>query len=444
VVVVLLAILGGGGFRVPLVYRALTDRPELGIDRVVLYDTDPGRLPVIAAVLAGTRGGPAVTVTSDLDEAVRDADVVFSAIRVGGAAGRAADERRALRLGVLGQETVGAGGLAYGLRTVPVALEIARRVADLAPTAWTINFTNPAGMITEAMRTVLGERVIGICDSPIGLIRRACAALGVSPTEVHCDYAGINHLGWLRAVRTRGGDEDLLPGLLADDEALASFEEGRLFGGPLLRAIGALPNEYLAFYYAHRDLAASLAAGTTRGEVLAVEQADFYREAGAAPDRAAALWEAARMRREETYLAETREDGERRDEQDLVGGGYQEVALDLMSALTGGSPVSPIVNVANGSAIGQLPADMVVELACTVDSTGARPLPVPPLDLHQLGLVGAVRAAERAVIDAVLQGSRQQALRAFVVHPLVGSPSIAQQLLDGVLADHPALAGLLR
>jgi 6-phospho-beta-glucosidase len=442
VVVVLLAILGGGGFRVPLVYRALIGRPELGVDRVVLHDTDPARLAVIAAVLADAPAGPAVTVTSDLADAVRGADVIFSAIRVGGAAGRAADERRALRLGVLGQETVGAGGLAYGLRTVPVALDIAHRIADLAPSAWTINFTNPAGMITEAMRTVLGHRVIGICDSPVGLIRRACAALGVSPADVDCDYVGINHLGWLRSIRTRGG-ADLLPGLLADESALAGFEEGRLFGGPLLRAVGALPNEYLAFYYAHRDLAASLATGTTRGEQLAVEQADFYRAAGAGPDRAAARWAAARRHREETYLAETREAGERRDEQDLSGGGYQEVALDLMTALSGGRPARPIVNVANGSALGQLPADMVVELACTVDSAGARPLPVAPLDLHQLGLVGAVRAAERAVIDAVLQHSREQALRAFVIHPLVGSPRIAQQLLDGVLADHPALAELL-
>jgi len=467
-----LVILGGGGFRVPLVYRAVTGRPELGIDRVVLHDVDGARLAAMHAVLSGAGGhgrqptvGPSVTVTTDLDDALRGADVVFSAIRVGGAPGRAADERRALALGVLGQETVGAGGLAYGLRTVPVALQIARLVADLAPNAWTINFTNPAGMITEAMRTVLGERVIGICDSPLGLIRRTCRALGVSPDEAHCDYAGINHLGWLRSVRRaglgarssgeaggatdrHGGDDgacpDLLPGLLADDAALASFEEGRLFGGDLLRVLGSLPNEYLAFYYGHRDLAASLASGTTRGELLAAEQHTFYTAAAADPARAAALWERARLRREQTYLAETRDATEHRDEQDLTGGGYQEVALDLMAALTGGASAQLIVNVANGSALPQLPSDMVVELACTVDSHGARPLPTPPLDLHQLGLVSAVRAAERAVIDAVLLGSREQALRAFTIHPLVGSPRIAQQLLDGVVADHPALAELLR
>ena len=441
--IVLLAILGGGGFRVPLVYRAVTARPGLGVDRVVLYDTDPARLAVIEAVLADVPGGPAVTATTRLDDALRGADMVFSAIRVGGAAGRAADERRALDLGVLGQETVGAGGLAYGLRTVPVALDIARRVAELAPDAWTINFTNPAGMITEAMRTVLGERVIGICDSPVGLIRRACAALGVRPADVRCDYAGINHLGWLRAVRRADDGTDLLPGLLADDAALHSFEEGRLFGGAVLRALGALPNEYLAFYYGHADLAASLAAGTTRGERLVADQGAFYAAATTDPASAAQQWEAARLHREETYLAETRDAGEHRDQQDLSGGGYQEVALDLMAALTGGAPAELIVNVANGSALPQLPPDMVVELPCTVDRAGARPAPTAPLDLHQLGLVAAVRAAERAVIAAVTKQSRALALRAFLIHPLVGSPTVARRLLDGLLADHPAVADLL-
>jgi 6-phospho-beta-glucosidase len=439
-----LAILGGGGFRVPLVYRAVAARTESGIDRVVLYDTDPARLAVMSAVLQAFPGPP-VSVTTDLDAAVGGVDVVFSAIRVGGAAARAADERRALDLGVLGQETVGAGGLAYGLRTLPVALQVAHRIADLAPDAWTINFTNPAGMITEAMRSVLGERVIGICDSPVGLIRRAYRALGLRPAEVRCDYAGINHLGWLRAIRRTDTGQDLLAGLLRDDAALATIEEGRLFGGDVLRALGAVPNEYLAFVYGHRDLVTTLAPSTTRGEQLASEQAAFYAAAAAAdPAAAGMLWDRALRRREESYLAETRESTEQRDEQDLSGGGYQEVALDLMAALTGGAPAELIVNVPNAGALAGLPDDLVVELPCAVTTTGARPLPAQPLDLHQTGLVCAVRAAERAVIEAVTQHSREAALRAFLIHPLVGSPQVARRLLDSVLADHPLVAELLR
>jgi 6-phospho-beta-glucosidase len=298
------------------------------------------------------------------------------------------------------------------------------------------------------MRAVLGERVIGICDSPVGLIRRVCRALEVSPADVRCDYAGINHLGWLRRVLTTGGPAgngaDLLPKLLSDEAALASIEEGRLFGGDVLRALGTVPNEYLAFYYGHRDLAAALARGLTRGEQLATEQAAFYAAASADPAAAGTLWDRALRRREETYLAETRDAAEQRDEQDLSGGGYQEVALDLMAALAGGPPAELIVNAPNAGALAGLPDDLVVELPCEVTTSGARPLPAEPLDLHQTGLVCAVRAAERAVIQAVTTRSREAALRAFLIHPLVGSPTVARRLLDGVLADHAQVAELLR
>ncbi|MDQ1740439.1 MAG: 6-phospho-beta-glucosidase [Pseudonocardiales bacterium] len=440
-----LALVGGGGFRVPLVYRALRRRPELGITELVLCDLDAGRLAAIGHVL---QPDPAIRIEleTSLARAVQGADFVFSAIRVGGAAGRVADERRALARGLLGQETVGAGGLAYGLRTLPAALELARTVAELAPQAWLINFTNPAGLITEASRAVLGDRVIGICDSPAGLVRRVCRALGLAADElatgrVAPDYVGINHLGWLRALRRDG--VDLLPGLLGSDAAVDSFEEGRLFGAPFLRALAAVPNEYLHFYYSTADVLAALATGPARGEFLLAEQRDFYAAATARPVEAAALWEAARLRREESYLAEARADQRPRDEQDLAGGGYEEVALDLMQALSGGPARRLIVNVANGDTLPQLPADLVIEVPCQVDRAGARPLPAAAPDLHQLGLIASVRAAERAALDAVRTGSYQAAWRAFALSPLVNSTSVARQLLDDLLGDEPALARLL-
>src|SRR4051812_1935225 len=189
-----LVLVGGGGFRVPLVYRAMLARRDLGVSELVLCDVDADRLAAIHHVL---RPDPAVRVRLEttLSAAVPDADFVFSAIRVGGPAGRVADERRALSAGVLGQETVGAGGLAYGLRTLPAALELARTVAELAPRAWLINFTNPAGMITEASRAVLGERVIGICDSPVGLVRRACRALRIPQAGLQAGAGGGGHAG---------------------------------------------------------------------------------------------------------------------------------------------------------------------------------------------------------------------------------------------------------
>jgi len=429
-----LAILGGGGFRVPLVYRELLRRPELGIRELVLADPDQARLAVIARIAKGT---PTLTVrlTGSLAEAVAGADFVFSAVRVGGAAGRAADERRAIRAGLLGQETVGAGGLAYALRTLPTAWRIARSVAELAPAAWLINFTNPAGLITEASRAELGDRVIGICDSPAGLVARAARALGRPVSELTPDYLGINHLGWLRALRR--GAEDLLPGLIENTEQLLAIEEGRLLGASMIRWQHAIGNEYLYFYYHSRELAAAQQSGRTRGELLRDEQEAFYAAAAADPDRTAQLWEQARRRREESYLAEAR--STERDVEDLAGGGYERIAVQLLHALSGGPARQLILNVANGTAVDGLPNELVIETNCAVDRTGARPLPVAAPDPHQLGLITGVRAAERAIIEAARVGSYDGALHAFTIHPLVASEQAARQVLDDLLATDPGL-----
>ncbi|MGW9070830.1 6-phospho-beta-glucosidase [Streptomyces yangpuensis] len=451
-----LTILGGGGFRVPLVYGALLgDHAEGRVSHVTLHDADTARLAAMTRVLAdlaaaaGVSDAPAVTATPDLDEALRGADFVFSAIRVGGLEGRAADERVALAEGVLGQETVGAGGVAYGLRTVPVAREIARRIARTAPGAWVINFTNPAGLVTEAMAEELGDRVIGICDSPVGLGRRIARLLGARPQEAWIDYVGLNHLGWVRGLRIGGRDE--LPRLLADAEALESFEEGRLFGGEWLRSLGAIPNEYLHYYYFNRDTVrayqAAGQAGQTRGAFLRDQQRGFYAEAGRAglPAGAAlAAWDRTRAEREATYMAENREAagaGER-DESDLESGGYEKVALALMRAIARDERATLILNVRNGSTLSVLDAGAVIEVPCLVDANGAHPMGVEQLPLHAVGLVTAVKAVEREVLAAAASGSRADAVKAFALHPLVDSVTVARRLLDGYTAAHPGLAYL--
>ncbi|MDI9886983.1 6-phospho-beta-glucosidase [Streptomyces sp. HNM0645] len=439
-----LTILGGGGFRVPLVYGALLgDREEGRITRVTLHDLDGSRLRAVAAVLAeqsaGVPDAPAVAVTTDLDEALRGTDFVFSAIRVGGLEGRAADERVALAEGVLGQETVGAGGIAFGLRTVPVATDIARRIAALAPDAWVINFTNPAGLVTEAMSRVLGDRVIGICDSPVGLGRRVARALGADPGRVGMDYVGLNHLGWLRGLRVAGRDE--LPRLLDDSEALGSLEEGRLFGAEWLRSLGAIPNEYLHYYYFNREtVRAYRQAERTRGAYLRDQQAGFYAEPSLR------RWESALAEREATYMAGNREAsgaGERADG-DAESGGYEQVALAVMRAVARDERATLILNVRNRTTLSVLDADAVIEVPCLVDADGAHPYAVDPLPGHATGLVTAVKAVEREVMTAAESGSRSAAVRAFALHPLVDSVTVARRLLDGYTAVHPGLAHLNR
>ncbi|MDR1186743.1 MAG: 6-phospho-beta-glucosidase [Bifidobacteriaceae bacterium] len=444
-----LAILGGGGFRVPQVFEAIaTEDAPVKIDHLALYDTDQSRLDAIERVLAQlpTRRNRAlrVTASTNLATVVDGADFVFCAIRVGGTRGRTIDERVALDLGVLGQETIGPGGVAYTLRTVPVMMAIAEKVRRLAPRAWFINFTNPAGAVTEALRRVLGDRVVGICDTPIGLLRRATRAVGgVEPATF--DYVGLNHLGWLRSFEVDGRDR--LPGLLADDEALANIEEARLMGFDWVRALGALPNEYLFYYYFDREAVARIRAdNATRGEFLVAQQARFYDEVGRHPANAAELWRSAKAHREATYMAESRpvDDAAARDPED--SGGYQQVALDLMAALATGATETMILNVANqgqgGPLIACLPPEAVVEVPCKVDSAGVHPRAVGPLNGHMAGLIQSVKAVEQLAIEAALTASRTLAWKALATHPLVDSVQVARQLLDGYAASHPQLSAL--
>ncbi|MGC5341652.1 6-phospho-beta-glucosidase [Streptomyces sp. DT24] len=443
-----LTILGGGGFRVPLVYGALlADHAEGRVSTVALHDTDADRLTAVARVLAeqaeGVRDAPAVVATTDLDTALRGADFVFSAIRVGGLEGRAADERVALDEGVLGQETVGAGGIAYGLRTVPVAVDLARRVARLAPDAWVINFTNPAGLVTEAMSRHLGDRVIGICDSPVGLGRRIARVLGADPDRASIDYIGLNHLGWVRGLRVDGRDE--LPRLLADPGLLSSFEEGRIFGADWLRSLGAIPNEYLHYYYFNREaVRAYQDAERTRGAFLRDQQEGFYARMKDPAAPALKTWDQVRAEREATYMSENRQVagvGER-DASDLESGGYEQVALALMRAVAHDERTTLILNVRNRTTLSVLDADAVIEAPCLVDANGAHPLAADPLPYHAVGLVTSVKAVERAVLEAAETGSRATAVRAFALHPLVDSVTVARRLVDGYTAVHPGLGYL--
>ncbi|MGX5715229.1 family 4 glycosyl hydrolase [Arthrobacter sp. MAHUQ-56] len=470
-----LLIAGGGGFRVPLIYRALVSGRYAGlVTELVLHDVDAGRLDAVTAVLHSMPGHTSalpIHATTDLRQALAGATMVFAAIRPGGTAGRVADEKVAQRLGLLGQETTGAGGISYALRTIPPMLDLARLMREYCPDAWLINFTNPAGIVTEALLPLLGPRVIGICDSAGGLVHRAARAAGVTLPEGSLDgvgYYGLNHLGWL--YRLESGGRDVLRDLLSDGAALQSFEEGRLFPQEFLANLGLLPNEYLFYYY--QAAAARQAMGAmsqTRGETIHGQQQELYPRLAAAGADAYRLWEEARRSREEGYLAEARGDGEQRNEEDLAGGGYERVALAAMRALSGNADGSPAGSPVGGAqlvlntrntlpaaggkaappattnpsvpqpAIPGLPADAVVEVPCTVTPAGAEPLPQQAPAEPQLGLLRRVKEVERLTVQAVREGNRDAALAAFARHPLVGSPDLAMQLLAGYEEAFPAL-----
>jgi 6-phospho-beta-glucosidase len=287
------------------------------------------------------------------------------------------------------------------------------------------------------MQQVLGVRAIGICDSPIALGRRAAAALGLDPARVHLDYVGLNHLGWLRGIEHAG--RDVLPELLADEAALDRIEEVRLIGADWVRALGALPNEYLFYYYCGREAVAELrSGGSTRGQFLAAQQQSFFAGVRAAPAEALTRWNRTRDEREATYMATERAGsnegaGTERDAADLESGGYEAVALALMHAIARNERASLILNVCGAGSVAGLRADAVVEVPCLVDAAGPRPLAVAPVTGHQLGLMQQLKEVEQLTVEAALSGSRSLALKAFALHPLVGSISTARALVHAYL-----------
>lgn len=446
-----LTLIGGGGFRVPHIASVFQEGSPVRLDELCLYDVDPERLAVMDNVLSQlglAEAIGAVTTTSSLEGAVAGADYIFSAMRVSGACGRVIDEREALARGVLGQETVGIAGYAYAFRQIPEALRLAEAVAELAPQAWVMNFTNPAGIITQAMRTI-HPRVVGICDTPIGMVRRAMHVLGVDESEAEYDYVGLNHLGWLRTMMVGGVDR--LPELVGDDALLERMEETQVIGADWIRALGHMPNEYLYYYYKNREIVERLRHGTTRGEFLVKQQGHFYDSAAAFPAQAGRLWREADAERNATYMAEARKEGEDRPDEGVDTGGYQRVALELMNALTNGadSQFQMILGVGNADAddyegngllIPELRADAIVEVPCCVDAQGIHPQRPARVTGPELGLITSVKACEELVIDAALAGDREIAWKALASHPLVDSIDVARDVLEAYIKENPDIA----
>ena len=442
-----IALLGGGGFRVPMVYEALLARAGgLGLEEVTLYDVSETRLAQITPVLEGLEQelGERLVFrpTTEIADALEGADFVFCAIRPGQLEGRVVDERVPLDVGVVGQETTGPGGICLALRTVPAMVELAEAVAERAPRAWFVNFTNPAGLVTEAIQGVLGGRALGICDTPSALCSRVATALGRPSTELWFDYFGLNHLGWLRGVFD--GERDLLPELLADDDLLDSFEEGRLFGGEWLRSLGMIPNEYLYFFYfASETVGALREGGSSRGEYLLRQQGEFYAGNGYTAMEALAAWRRARRERDRTYFAEARTAAglPESDDDAEESGGYEAEAIAVVEAITGNEGRVLILDTANRSSLPFLDERAVVEVPCVVGRAGPIPTAVGSVPGHARALMETIKEVERTTIRAALEGSAELAVRALALHPLVPSVNVARGIFEQYASRHRELAG---
>jgi 6-phospho-beta-glucosidase len=404
-------VVGGGSTYTPELVEGFVNRAaRLPIDELVLLDIDSDRLAVVGGLaqrmLDRLDWVGRLTLTGKRDSAIDGADFVLIQLRVGGQATRLVDETLPPRFGVIGQETTGAGGFAKALRTVPVVLELAEITERrAAPGAWIVDFTNPVGIVTQALLDH-GHRALGLCNVAINLQRTLAGRFGVAPDRVELEHVGLNHLSWERAARVDGVDR--LPELLAEDAPWIADHVGMPV--ELVRAVGAIPSYYLRYYYETARVISDQRNGHTRAQdVIDIESRllDLYRDQGLAEKPA--------------LLA------------DRGGAFYSEAAAQLIASLHDGAGDIQVVDTRNDGALPDLPDSAVVEIAARIDRDGAHPLPVEPLAPEMRGLVQSAKAYEELTVAAATTGDRRVALRALMANPLVGDWAIAEPLLKALL-----------
>ena len=405
------AVAGGGSTYTPELVEGFVRRADrLPVDELVLLDIDPERLEIVGGLagrmLERAGYGGRLHLSADAEEAVDGASFVIVQLRVGGQAARLLDETIPPRFGCVGQETTGPGGFAKGLRTIPVVLDLAELAARRgAPGAWIVDFTNPTGMVTQALLDE-GHRALGLCNVAINLQRHFASRFGVEPERVELEHVGLNHLSWERAIRVDGVDR--LPELLGS--SLDELAREADLPAELIGAIGAIPSYYLRYYYLMNEILEHQKSGPTRAEaVIEIETRllEMYRDPALA---------------EKPALLERR-----------GGAYYSEAAAQLVASLVLGTGDVQVINVRNGGAIPNLADDDVVEVAARVDGDGAHPLPVRPLSDDMLGLVEHAKAYERLTIRAATSGDRSLALKALLSNPLVPDYPTASALLGAIL-----------
>ncbi|QKJ85515.1 6-phospho-beta-glucosidase [Paramixta manurensis] len=419
-----IAVIGGGSSYTPELMEGIIQRyQEVPVSELALVDVESGRekVEIIAALTRRMlkRNGleqVKVSVHFTLDEAIKGARFVLTQLRVGQLAARAADERLGLQYGMLGQETTGVGGFAKALRTIPVLMEVARKVEALAPDAFIINFTNPAGIVTEAVSRYSKAKIIGLCNVPVTMHHMIADMLQAKREEVALRFAGLNHMVWVHQVTQQGRDVTAKTiELLCDGNALSMNNIKEIPWPPaFLRALGAIPCPYHRYFYQTRamleeEVEAAQSNGTRAEQVMKVEAELF------------ALYADPHLDHKPEQLS-------------FRGGAfYSEVAVELIQAIHNNSGKEMVVNCRNNGAIQGLPNDAVVETNCLIDAQGAHPLSFGPLPPAMNGLTQQIKDFERLTIEAAVHGDRASALLALVTNPLIGNLASAEALLQDVL-----------
>lgn len=422
-----LAVIGGASSYTPELVEGLFQRLDtIPVTELFLMDLNRERLAVIAGLsrrmAAKQRARLAVHETCDLREAVRGARYVVTQLRVGQIQARIADERLGLRHNIIGQETTGVGGFACALRTIPRILDIAHAMEDLAPEGVLVNFTNPSGIVTEALIKHSKIKSVGLCNVPIGIVMDIVKFLGCAKEDVGLDYVGLNHLSWIRRVVVAG--EDVSAKVLAayiehageEWEVPAVRENMEL----AMRTLGMMLNGYLQYFYATDAVLNHLKNKlTTRGEdIIPIEQTLFEKYA--------------------------RQDLDEKPEELSKRGGahYSTAAFNLIGAIEKDARNRQIVCCRNDGAIPTFDENVSVEVPAIIGKEGAAAIPQPAPAPIIRGLMQAVKAYESLTVKAAVTGDRDVAFEAMLAHPLMPGAVGSKTLLDELLEiNRPYLEG---
>lgn len=416
------AIVGAGSTYTPELIEGLIHRREqLKVDSLYLMDIDDRKLKIIyeltKRMLDKNGMSLRLVMTKNLDEVIEGADYVICQVRVGKLDARILDEKIPLKYDLLGQETTGVGGFMNALRTIPVIMDIARKMERLAPDAWMINFSNPSGIIAEAVLNHSGIKMIGLCNGPYGMIKRAKEMLPEGTKVFDYDFVGLNHLCWITGLYADG--KNIIQDVLNSDTQFAKLNNltASKYDDVLLRATGGIPIGYLDYYYFRaKKVQECKQRERTRGEECKIIEEELLQ-----------LYQRPEID-EKPKLLEKR-----------GGAYYSTVAVSLIDAIENDKNEYHVVDVKNNSALDFMDDDDVVEVKCLVNKNGATPVKIKNFNnQYIIGLMRAVKAYEKLTVKAALTGDYYAALAALMVHPLIGDYAKAKGVLDEMLEANKA------
>lgn len=416
---------GGSSYTPELVEGFIKRHKELPVRELWLVDIEEGKHKLeIVGNLAKRMVKKAgvdmkIHLTLDRREALKDADFVTTQLRVGLLDARIKDERIPLSHGVIGQETNGAGGLFKALRTVPVVLDIIKDIEELCPNAWLVNFTNPTGVISEAVFKYTNfRRYIGLCNVPIGVKNGMADILGVEKDRVEMDFAGLNHMVYALNVRLDGKDitKEAIEKFVTSSLTMQNIKDIPL-NADFVRALGVIPCPYHKYYYKHKEMLEEelegFKDGKTRGETVKALEDDLFE-----------------LYKDEN-LAVKPPQLEKRG-----GAYYSDAACNLINSIYNDKGDVQVVNTLNNGAIRDFREDSAAEMSCVITKEGPKPLSVGYLPVAVSGLVAEIKAFEILAAKAAVEGDYNAALQALCINPLIPSDDLAKIILDEMIEAH--------